>query len=64
MSVSNRINRIYDKIEIESMNVIFGKNVGNNWFTRDELSFANGIDLYNPDILSQAKNDWNNSFFD
>lgn len=58
------INRIYDKIEIESMNTIFGKNVGNNWFTRDELSFANTVDLYNPDILSQAKNDWHNSFID
>ena len=58
------INRVYDKIEIDSMNVIFGKSIGNNWFTRDELSFAKTIDLYNPDVLSQAKNDWNNSFID
>lgn len=64
MNESNKINRIYDKIEIESMNVIFGKNVGNNWFTRDELSFANNLDLYDPDILSQAKNDWYNNFID
>ena len=64
MNESNRINRIYNKIEIESMNVIFGKSVGNNWFTRDELSFANGIDLYDPDTLSQAKNDWHNNFID
>ena len=60
----SEINRVYDKIEIESMNVIFGKNVGNNWFSRDELCFANTLDLYNPDILSQAKIDWNNNFID
>ena len=60
----SEINRVYDKIEIESMNVIFGKNVGNNWFSRDELCFANTLDLYNTDILSQAKNDWNNNFID
>lgn len=63
MSETNKIKRFYDKKEIESMNIIFGKNAENNWFSRDELSFANGVDLSNFD-LEQVRNDWNSNFID
>ena len=64
MNETGKFNRFYEKQEIESMNIIFGKNEGNKWFSRDELSFASGIDLFNTENLAQAKNDWHNSFID
>lgn len=64
MNEVGKINRHYEIEEIESMNIIFGKNQGNNWFSRDELSFANSVDLYNIENLAQVKIDWNNSFIE
>ena len=64
MNEAGKIKRFYDKKEIESMNIIFGKNNGNNWFSREELVFANEFDLYDLDQISEAQNDWSNSFID
>ena len=58
-----KIKRFYDRDEIESMNVIFGKNSGNNWFSRDELSFASRIDLADFN-LAEVRSDWNSNFVD
>ena len=58
------IKRFYEEEEIKSMNFLFNKNEGNNWFSRDELCFANGIDLFNLDEVLDSKNDWSNSFID
>ena len=63
MNEAGKIKRFYEKSEIETMNVIFGKNVGNNWFSRDELSFASRIDLSDFD-LAQVKSDWASNFAD
>lgn len=63
MNEAGKIKRFYGKEEIESMNVIFGKNAGNNWFSRDELSFASKIDLNDFD-LAQVRNDWASNFAD
>lgn len=63
MNDASRVKRFYDRDEIESMNVIFGKNAGNNWFSRDELSFANEIDLSDFD-LEQVRSDWKSNFAD
>ena len=64
MSDSRVFNRFYEEQEINTMNIIFGKNEGNKWFSRDELSFASSIDLFNNDSIAQAKQDWHNSFID
>lgn len=63
MNEAVKIKRFYNQEEIESMNMIFGKNPGNNWFSRDELSFANEIDLFDFD-LEQVKMDWKSNFAD
>lgn len=63
MSEVKKFKSFYNKNEIQTMNIIFGKNAENNWFSRDELSFANGIDLLNAD-LEQVRNDWNSNFLD
>lgn len=63
MSEVKKFKSFYNKNEIQTMNIIFGKNAENNWFSRDELSFANGIDLLNAD-LEKVRNDWNSNFLD
>ena len=50
--------RFYNDEEIGSLNYLFGKNVANNWFTHEELSFACDVDLYNKEHLDIAKNNW------
>lgn len=50
--------RNYNDIEIKSMNNIFGKNVENNWFTQEELSFASDFNLLDNTEIEKAKQDW------
>ena len=57
-SLKKNFIRLYDNQEIEAMNYIFDKNVANNWFTQEELVFANQVDLFNKENLYQAKNSW------
>jgi len=56
--------RYYNDLEIQSMNLLFGKNTNNNWFTQEELVFANDVDLLNPENLQQAQLDWISSNFE
>jgi hypothetical protein len=55
--------RFYNNDEIESMNFIFGKNGNNTWFSQEELSFANNVDLMDKSNLESVRNDWITSYF-
>jgi hypothetical protein len=56
--------RFYENAEIESMNILFGKNIHNNWFTQEELVFASDVDLLDRENLEKARIDWINSNFE
>jgi hypothetical protein len=56
--------RFYENEEIESLNILFDKNINNNWFTQEELAFASDVDLLNRKNLEKAKEDWINSKFE
>lgn len=51
--------RLYKDKEIDSMNDIFGKDYTNKYFTREELEFANKIDLFDSNMIKVAKMIWN-----
>lgn len=56
--------RFYENDEIESLNILFGKNSNNNWFTQEELAFACDVNLFDKENLGRAQIDWFNSRFE
>lgn len=56
--------RFYENDEIESLNLLFGKNVNNNWFTQEELAFASDVNLFDKEHVGRARMDWINSRFE
>lgn len=50
--------RMYKDEEINSMNEIFDKDDNNKCFTKEELEFANKMDLFDPYMIKVAKMIW------
>lgn len=50
--------RMYKNEEINSMNEIFGKDDNNKYFTKEELEFANKMDLFDSNMIKVAKMIW------
>ena len=50
--------RLYKQEEIDSMQEILGKQHDNYYFTREELDFVSKIDLFDPYMISVAKEIW------
>ena len=50
--------RFYNNEEIQKMNSLFEKENSNNWFTHEELAFANDVDLFNKNNVEEAKSHW------
>lgn len=53
-----RYMRLYKQEEIDSMQEILGKQHDNYYFTRKELDFVSKIDLFDPYMISVAKEIW------
>lgn len=55
---TNKIIRLYKQEEVNKMNIMFDKEIGNSIFTREELTFANQFDLYDKHVVKIAKIIW------
>lgn len=52
--------KLYKNEEIKSMNYVFGKSEGNEYFTQFELELASKIDLFNKKVVNVCKIIWEN----
>nr|DAI88352.1 MAG TPA: hypothetical protein [Caudoviricetes sp.] len=55
---TNKIIRLYKQEEVNKMNIMFDKEIGNSIFTREELTFANQFDLSDEHIEEVARLIW------
>lgn len=55
---TNEIIRLYKQEEVNQMNIMFGKEIGNAMFTGEELTFANQFDLCDKHVVKIAKIIW------
>nr|DAN02506.1 MAG TPA: hypothetical protein [Caudoviricetes sp.] len=55
---TNEIIRLYKQEEVNKMNIMFDKEIGNSIFTREELTFANQFDLSDEHIEEVARLIW------
>lgn len=55
---TNEIIRLYKQEEVNQMNIMFGKEIGNSMFTGEELTFANQFDLCDKHVVKIAKIIW------